>query len=171
MPVRAELLASINALARRHDEASLRLLDRRRNDLRALSRALPQAENLLATPRQRQDRAAERLISALRGFLGARRLALAESSRLLARHAPQAELQRATGRLNTWKYRLEAAGGRRRTAAAKELSPSPPASTPLFPGASGCWSRSFCAGANLRTTLGRGSTAPLPPLWRGAATG
>ena len=101
VPVRAELLASINALARRHDEASLRLLDRRRNDLRALSRALPQAENLLATPRQRQDRAAERLISALRGFLGARRLALAESSRLLARHAPQAELQRATGRLNT----------------------------------------------------------------------
>jgi exodeoxyribonuclease VII large subunit len=110
VPVRAELLANINALARRHDEASFRLLERRRNDLRALSRALPQAENLLATPRQRQDRAAERLSSALRGFLGARRLALAESSRLLARHAPQAELQRAAGRLNTLKFRLEAAG-------------------------------------------------------------
>ena len=110
VPVRAELLGAVNALARRHDEAAFRLLDRRRGDLRALARALPQAETLLATPRQRQDRAAERLASALRGFIGARRLALAEASRLLARHAPQAELQRVTGRLNTVKFRLEAAG-------------------------------------------------------------
>jgi exodeoxyribonuclease VII large subunit len=110
VPVRSELLANINALARRHDEATFRLLDRRRGDLRALARALPQAENLLAIPRQRQDRAAERLSAALRSFVGARRLALAEASRLLARHAPQAELQRVTGRLNTIKFRLEAAG-------------------------------------------------------------
>ncbi|MCW2272575.1 exodeoxyribonuclease VII large subunit [Rhodoblastus acidophilus] len=110
VPVRSELLANINALARRHDEAAFRLLDRRRGDLRALARALPQAENLLAIPRQRQDRAAERLSAALRSFVGMRRLALAEASRLLARHAPQAELQRVTGRLNTLKFRLEAAG-------------------------------------------------------------
>jgi len=110
VPVRAELLANLNALARRHDEAAFRLLDRRRGDLRALARALPQADALLSTPRQRQDRAAERLASAVRTFVGARRLALAEASRLLARHAPQAELQRVTGRLNTLKFRLEAAG-------------------------------------------------------------
>jgi len=110
VPVRAELLAAVNALSRRHDEAVLRLIERRRNDLRSLARALPQAETLLATPRQRQDRAAERLASALRNFVGARRLALAEASRLLARHAPQAEVQRVAGRLNTWAFRLEAAG-------------------------------------------------------------
>ncbi|MBB4197771.1 exodeoxyribonuclease VII large subunit [Rhodoblastus sphagnicola] len=110
VPVRAELLANVNALARRHDEAILRLIERRRNDLHSLARALPQAEALLSTPRQRQDRAAERLASALRGFVGARRLALAEASRLLARHAPQAELQRVAGRLNTLKFRLESAG-------------------------------------------------------------
>jgi exodeoxyribonuclease VII large subunit len=46
----------------------------------------------------------------LRAYVGARRLGLAEASRLLARHAPQAELQRVTGRLNTLKFRLEAAG-------------------------------------------------------------
>ncbi|PPQ40523.1 Exodeoxyribonuclease VII large subunit [Rhodoblastus acidophilus] len=110
VPVRAELLAAVNALARRHNESILRLIERRRNDLRALARAMPQAEALLATPRQRQDRAAERLAAALRGFIGTRRLALSEASRLLARHAPQAELQRVSGRLNTLKYRFEAAG-------------------------------------------------------------
>jgi len=110
VPVRAELLANLNALARRHDEAALRLLERRRNDLRSLARALPQAETLLSIPRQRQDRAAERLSAALRAYVGARRLALSDASRLLARHAPQAELQRVTGRLNTLKFRLEAAG-------------------------------------------------------------
>ena len=110
VPVRAELLADIKNLARRHDEAVFRLLDRRRTDLRSLARALPQAESLLATPRQRQDRAAERLGGALRAAIGAKKLALAEASRLLARHAPQAELQRAAGRLNTLKFRLGAAG-------------------------------------------------------------
>ena len=110
VPVRAELLANVNALARRHDEAAFRLIERRRNDLRALARALPQPEALLATPRQRQDRAAERLGAALRAYIGSRRLALADAARLLARHAPQAELQRIAGRLNTLKYRFEAAG-------------------------------------------------------------
>jgi exodeoxyribonuclease VII large subunit len=110
VPVRAELLADINALSRRHAEAMVRLIDRRRSDLRSLARALPQPDSLLATPRQRQDRAVERLGSALRAFIGARRLALSEASRLLGRHAPQAELQRVAGRLNTLAFRLLAAG-------------------------------------------------------------
>ena len=38
-----------------------------------------------------------------------RRLALAEASRLLARHAPHAELQRTVGRLQTLLFRLAAA--------------------------------------------------------------
>jgi exodeoxyribonuclease VII large subunit len=109
VPVRAELLSDIADLSRRHTDAIFRTLDRRRTDLRALARALPGAESLLATPRQRLDRAGEKLRAAALAALGRRQLALAQASRLLARHAPQAELQRALGRLNTLAFRLEAA--------------------------------------------------------------
>ncbi|WP_298428720.1 exodeoxyribonuclease VII large subunit [Rhodoblastus sp.] len=111
VPVRAELLADLADLARRHDAAALRLLDRRRSDLRALARALPGVESLLATPRQLLDRAGDRLRAGLAAGLARRQLALANASRLLARHAPHAELQRAAGRLNNLAFRLGAARG------------------------------------------------------------
>ena len=95
--------------ARRLDAAALRLLDRRRVDLRALVRALPGPENFLATPRQRLDRAGEKLRAGLAAGLSRRQLALANASRLLARHAPHAEAQRAIGRLNNLAFRLGAA--------------------------------------------------------------
>ena len=109
VPVRADLLSDLADLSRRHTDAILRAMERRRGDLRSLSRALPSGESLLATPRQRLDRAGEKSRAALLASLGKRQLALAQASRLLARHAPQAELQRATGRLNTLAFRLEAA--------------------------------------------------------------
>jgi exodeoxyribonuclease VII large subunit len=109
VPVRAELLSSLADLSRRHSDAIFRTLDRRRTDLHALARALPGAESLLAIPRQRLDRAGEKLRAAALAAHGRRQLALAQASRLLARHAPQAELQRALGRLNTLAFRLEAA--------------------------------------------------------------
>ncbi len=77
--------------------------------LRALARALPGPESLLATPRQRLDRAGEKLRASLAAGLSRRQLALANASRLLARHAPHAEVQRATGRLNNLAFRLGAA--------------------------------------------------------------
>src|ERR671921_1562892 len=43
VPVRVELLAAVNDLSRRHVEAALRLVERRRSDLRATARALPSA--------------------------------------------------------------------------------------------------------------------------------
>jgi exodeoxyribonuclease VII large subunit len=107
VPVRAELLSDLANLQRRHTDAIFRTLDRRRTDLRSLVRALPGAESLLATPRQRADRAGEKLRSSLLASVGKRQLALALASRLLARHAPQAELSRAVGRLNTMVFRLE----------------------------------------------------------------
>ncbi len=118
VPVRAELLSDLANQSRRHTDAIFRTLDRRRTDLRALARALPGGESLLATPRQKLDRSGEKLRAALLASLGRRQLALAQASRLLARHAPQAELQRAAGRLNTLVFRLDAARagviGRRR---------------------------------------------------------
>ena len=77
-------------------------------DLRALARALPGPETLLAIPRQRLDRSGDKLRAALAAFFSRRQLALANFSRLLARHAPHAEVQRASGRLNTLAFRLEA---------------------------------------------------------------
>jgi exodeoxyribonuclease VII large subunit len=109
VPVRTELLADLADLARRHDGAALRLLERKRSDLRALARALPGPESLLATPRQRLDRSGDKLRAALAAGFARRQLALANASRLLARHAPHAELQRASGRLDTLVFRLAAA--------------------------------------------------------------
>ncbi|WP_374547587.1 exodeoxyribonuclease VII large subunit [Rhodoblastus sp.] len=109
VPVRSELLADLADRARRHDAAALRLLDRRRADLRGLARALPAPETLLATPSQRLDRAGDRLRAALAAGRSRRELALAQASRLLARHAPHAELQRAAGRLQTMLFRFAAA--------------------------------------------------------------
>ncbi|MBR3192881.1 exodeoxyribonuclease VII large subunit, partial [Bosea sp. (in: a-proteobacteria)] len=51
VPVRAELLAQVTDLSRRLSGATLRLSERRRNELRALARALPTPETLLAAPR------------------------------------------------------------------------------------------------------------------------
>ncbi len=55
-PVRAELLATIAELDARRRGAILRFSHRLRSDLRALARALPGGEAIIAGPRQRLDR-------------------------------------------------------------------------------------------------------------------
>jgi exodeoxyribonuclease VII large subunit len=65
VPVRVELLALVNDLARRHAEAALRTLERRRFDLRSAARALPGPEFLFAGKRQRSDLAGTKLLPAL----------------------------------------------------------------------------------------------------------
>src|SRR5947209_7847671 len=67
VPVRAELLQSVSSAGARLAAASHRNVERRRSDLRALSRALPNAESVLAGPRQRLDAAGQRLTSGLKG--------------------------------------------------------------------------------------------------------
>jgi exodeoxyribonuclease VII large subunit len=86
--------------ARRLAAASDRNIDRRRSDLRALTRALPNAENVLAGPRQRLDVAGQRLTSRLNSALNERRLRISKAAHLLARHSPQAEFAAARGRLD-----------------------------------------------------------------------
>ena len=109
VPVRAELLGDVLGFARRLTEAGLRALDRRKSDLRSLLRALPAGEALLAIPRQRADRAGEKLRAAAGAGLAQRQLRLAQAARLLARHAPQAEAARARGRLDSAALRLASA--------------------------------------------------------------
>ena len=100
VPVRAELITGLADTARRLAAASDRNIERRRSDLRALARALPNAENVLAGPRQRLDVAGQRLTSRLNSTLNERRLRISKAAHLLARHSPQAEFAAARGRLD-----------------------------------------------------------------------
>ncbi|MGA3302015.1 MAG: exodeoxyribonuclease VII large subunit [Methylovirgula sp.] len=106
VPVRSDLLSALADLGRRHASACLRLLERRRGDVRALTRALPQGEALIALPRQRCDRASGALQSAASTFLDRRRLALAALGHRLANQSPQAKMARASQRLEALDHRL-----------------------------------------------------------------
>ena len=66
VPVRVDLLAQIDSLARRQLSCWARGLDNRRTELRAAARALPGADELLAVPRQKLDALSERLPRALK---------------------------------------------------------------------------------------------------------
>jgi exodeoxyribonuclease VII large subunit len=65
VPVRADLILRIDSLARRSIACWQRGQQGRRTELRAAVRALPNAEELLALPRQRLDHASARLPRAL----------------------------------------------------------------------------------------------------------
>jgi exodeoxyribonuclease VII large subunit len=109
VPVRSELMANVADLGRRHAGSWLRLLERRRAELRSLVRAFPIGEDLVSVPRQRLDRAGERLGGRVKGLVDDRRLRLGRAATLLARHAPQAELARARERTAGLGKRLAAA--------------------------------------------------------------
>lgn len=106
VPVRAELIEHLASRARRLAAATGRALHERRNRLSSLTRVLPAPTNLLATPRQRLDRAGERLSAGLRARQDAQRLRLARAAGLLARHSPQAELARTKEKLRGLDARL-----------------------------------------------------------------
>ncbi len=107
VPVRLELLASLSDLARRQIGAVARLIERRRGELRALIRALPRAEDILALPRQRLDHASRRLSGAVLRAHDRQRIALGKLSQRLARQSPQARLGRAGERLAALEQRMQ----------------------------------------------------------------
>ena len=76
VPVRLELLAWSEEQAMRLNRAATDAVSRRRQRLADLSRALPGPQSLLDTPRQRLDRAGERLPAALRQHAAAARVQL-----------------------------------------------------------------------------------------------
>jgi exodeoxyribonuclease VII large subunit len=109
VPVRGELLATVDDLSRRRAAAIRRLFEQRRQGLRAAARALPSRETLLNVPRQRLDLAATRLPAALRAnALGFERRLSALSQRL-QRRSPQVRLGMARERLAALTQRLIAA--------------------------------------------------------------
>jgi exodeoxyribonuclease VII large subunit len=106
VPVRLELAAAVADLGRRYAGAMLRLLDRRRGDFRALTRALPLAEDIVALPRQRVDMAARHLASAILRAQDRHRIGIAHLSQRLARQSPQARLERTAEKLNAFEARM-----------------------------------------------------------------
>jgi exodeoxyribonuclease VII large subunit len=86
VPVRAELLAEIAALASRRLACWRRGIEQLRKELTLLSRALPAADDVLAGPRQRLDACAERLPRAL---LANAQIHHTQFSRVAGRLSPQ----------------------------------------------------------------------------------
>ena len=95
VPVRGELLLRLSELESRQRGAALRTGLRRRTDLRALARALPSGDALLAGPRQRTDAAAHAFRSRWRQRLDALSLGVARLSRRLGANSPGVQLARA----------------------------------------------------------------------------
>ncbi len=80
VPVRLELMAWVDEQGARLSRALSQGVSRRRQRLTDLARALPRPDTLLDTPRQRLDRAGERLPFALRAVAQKKRLRLAEAA-------------------------------------------------------------------------------------------
>lgn len=99
VPVRSELLAQLRELSVRQSGATLRRIERERADLRALIRAMPDPEELLAFKRQRLDLAEARLAPALAANARDHRTRLGQAAERLARRSPLLVLAAARGRL------------------------------------------------------------------------
>lgn len=80
VPVRAELFVEVTGLARRSMLSWQREQERRRHELRSLSRALPSAGDVLAIPRQRLDAATAALPRALKANTHAHHRRFADAS-------------------------------------------------------------------------------------------
>ena len=109
VPVRADLAGRLRDLAFRLHAAVLRLQVRRRSDFQALSRAMPQAADVVGALRQRLDLAGSRLGAGLTRLAQRQRQRLAQMQQRLQRHAPMARLGTARARLDGLGQRLSAA--------------------------------------------------------------
>jgi exodeoxyribonuclease VII large subunit len=92
VPVRSELAAALADLGRRHIDAALRGLDRRRGEFRALLRALPQSDGIFALRGQQLDHLDSRLMGARAKAHSRGQLGLARLSHRLAKQSPHAQI-------------------------------------------------------------------------------
>ncbi|MDQ2093528.1 exodeoxyribonuclease VII large subunit [Rhodalgimonas zhirmunskyi] len=99
VPVRHELLATLEGQGARMAQALSLGVASRGQRLRDLARALPRPEGLLDGPRQRLDRAGERLPAALQTGVSRRRVHLSEVSGPLRPNMLRARLGQASQRL------------------------------------------------------------------------
>jgi exodeoxyribonuclease VII large subunit len=106
VPVRAELMADVNDLSRRHEGAMRRLLDHKRSQWRSACRALPGGDDLIAQARQAFDRASERSQSSMTRQLQSLQIRLERLARRLQAQSPHAHLARMAQGLQKCDQRL-----------------------------------------------------------------
>ena len=107
VPVRTDLLAQALDLERRNLRCFTRGLADRRTHLAALARALPKADSLFGNPRQRFDRAADRLANALRRNLEVHRRSFVKASALLRPLAVSRRIEAGVERTEAQIHRLD----------------------------------------------------------------
>jgi exodeoxyribonuclease VII large subunit len=105
VPVRAELMVDVGSLARRALASWQRNQDARRSELRSAARALPDAEAVLALPRQRLDHAAEKLRRALRANAQIHRVSFSRVGGRLSAHLLRGTVERRRERLDAFAAR------------------------------------------------------------------
>lgn len=121
VPVRLDLMSWLQEADARLQRGLLQALDRRKQRLRDLARALPQPDRLLDAPRQRLDRA-DRLETSLRALVDRRRLHLAERTGGLRVSAVQQQIAALSDRLRLQGDRLRPALARVSTDNARRLT-------------------------------------------------
>src|SRR5256714_1211210 len=110
VPVRSELLAQIDSLARRRVSLWVRGMEARRAELRAAARALPAADQLLAVPRQKLDSLSDRLPRALHANAQIHHKQYLRCASRLSPPLLRGRVQRSRDRLSNAGGRLAAAG-------------------------------------------------------------
>jgi exodeoxyribonuclease VII large subunit len=108
VPVRAELMVDIDSLARRALASWQRNQEARRSALRSAARALPDADAVLALPRQRLDHTGERLSRALRVNAHVHRVAYSQIGGRLSAHLLRSQVERRRERYASISQRLRA---------------------------------------------------------------
>jgi exodeoxyribonuclease VII large subunit len=108
VPVRAELLVDVDSLARRAFASWWRNQDARRNELRSVARALPDADEVLALPRQRLDHAAAGLVRGLRANAHIHHVSFSRVGARLNAHLLRSNVERRRERYRGLALRLRA---------------------------------------------------------------
>lgn len=108
VPVRADLMVDVDSLARRALAAWLRNQEARRAELRSAARALPDADEVLALPRQRLDHAAARLPRALRANAHSHHVAFSQIGVRLNKQLMRSTIERRRERYGAIALRLRA---------------------------------------------------------------
>jgi exodeoxyribonuclease VII large subunit len=108
VPVRGDLLLSVDSLARRAFASWRRNQEARRGELRSAARALPDADEVLAVPRQRLDHAAARLPRSLRANAHSHHVRFSEIGGRLSKHLMRANIERRRERFGGIAQRLRA---------------------------------------------------------------
>lgn len=113
VPVRSELLMTVHGLVQRLDDGMFRQIDRRRQDLRSLTRVFPKPDDLFAVQRQRLDLSSARLLPSLQQILQKSEKMFHAVSHSLGHLTPKARLARMQGRFSSIANRPQEALTRR----------------------------------------------------------